>query len=95
MNTALEGLQRNQAGIQVCATNIAHMNMPEGHAQRLDTADKPMTPDNRTPDLDPDPNVDLATEVVQMKTYTVGVRANAKVISVLDRLLGELMDTLA
>ncbi len=100
MQTALGGIQRNQAGLQVTAENIANVNTDGYRSRRLDGATGQVTfaqdppPPSEGAESPPASDVDLASELVHMKTYAVGVEANAKVVAVADRLLGELMDIL-
>jgi len=103
IQTALGGILHNQRGLQVTADNIANVNTDGYRTQRLDANTGQPAPDAKSPQPRPPDwpesypynDVDLATEIVQMKAYEVGVKANAKVVSVADKLLGELMDTLA
>ena len=94
IQTALGGLRRNQAGIQVAANNIANVNTDGYQTRRLDDApNRPPTtnrPVNRTHN-----HVDLATELVHLKAYEVGFKASVKVVTTADRLLGELIDMVA
>ena len=102
LHTALAGMTRNQQGVQTAAANVANVNTDGYRTQRLDTesaqtvdADPSAERPDDWPDDRPYNDVDLAGEMVRMKTYEVGFRANAKVVAVADRMLGELMDIFA
>lgn len=103
LTTALGGIQRNQMGMQVTATNIANVNTDGYRTQRYDSAtgtvhDASRLPEERPadwPESHPYNDVDLAGEFVNMKRYEVGVLANAKVVSMTDELLGEFLDEMA
>ncbi|MBN1341067.1 MAG: hypothetical protein JXQ73_00200 [Phycisphaerae bacterium] len=103
MHTALGGMLRNQKGLEVTAQNIANVNTDGYRAQRVDGATGQVSPASDLPPERPEDwpeshpynDVDLTRELVHMKTYEIGYTANAKVVATTDRLLGELMDTLA
>lgn len=103
MNIALGGLQRNARGVQVTAENVANVNTDGFRAGRYDPASDSVTlssdvrPDAVAPGQEalPPSNVDLATELVNLKTFEIGYRASGAVFSVADRMAGELLDLLA
>lgn len=103
MATALGGIQRNEQGIQVAANNIANVNTDGYRTQRLDGPTGQVAPANPTfperpddwPDAHPYNDVDLASELVRMKTYEVGVKANVKVVAVADGIMEDLLDIFA
>ena len=98
MQSAMQGIQANQRGLDTVARNVANVNTPGYRAQRYDQASGQVEPrhDPRPPEPDrPDPppsDVDLAEELVDLKRYELGTRANARVIQVADRTLGRLLD---
>ena len=96
LDTALSGLRRHEHGIQTVANNIANVNTDGYRAQRYDVASD-STRDRYEPGdhnvNEPAPSdVDLATEIVDLKRYEVGYAANAAVVRVADHLLGTLLD---
>lgn len=93
MHTALAGIHRNQQGIQTAANNIANLTTDGYRTQR---PDHPAVPPTETAPGEPNPSdVDLATELIHLKIHAIGVKANATVIAVADRTLGDLLDLLA
>jgi flagellar hook protein FlgE len=95
MQTALGGLLRNQQGLAMTANNIANVNTDGYRAQRVERGGSEAAPAVEVAaDSQGYSDVDLAAEIVHLKTYEVGYEANARVLSVSDRLLGELMDLL-
>jgi len=102
LQTALAGMTRNQQGAQTAATNIANVNTDGYRTQRFDSAtgqtaeaDPAAERPADWPDDRPYNDVDLASEMVSLKTYEIGFRANATVVAAADRMLGELMDVFA
>ena len=93
MNSAMEGLTRNAAGVERVARNVANVNTDgyraephHGSSEARDSADSQHEP---APS-----DVDLAGEFVHLKQYEAGYRANATLVRVADRMLGELLDLL-
>ncbi len=103
LNTAVIGMGNNSRSIETIAGNVANVNTDGYRAQRYDSATRTTTPryEERPPSDDPDDvglavsDVDLATEFVDMKRHEIGYQANAAVVTVADRMLGELLDVLA
>jgi flagellar hook protein FlgE len=93
MQTALQGIHRNQQGIQTAAFNIANMNTMGYRTRRTD--DPAVPPAQGEPAEQTPSDVDLAAELVDLKIHAIGVRANATVIAIANRTLGELLDLLA
>jgi flagellar hook protein FlgE len=100
MNIALTGMSRNMRSIETAARNVANVNTDGYRAQRYDPASGTTRPryDDPVPDDGADPetllpsDVDLTTELVDIKRYEIGYRANAVVLVVADRMAGELLD---
>ncbi len=98
LQTALGGMMRNQRGIEVTANNVANVNTDGYRTQRLDSAtgrveavdDTPKPKD--WPESHPYNDVDLTREMVNLKRYEIGYKANAKVAKVADSMAGELLD---
>ncbi len=103
LNTALAGMARNQRGVEVVANNIANVNTDEFRAQHYDGAsgttgpryDEPVDKTSLESNGKPPSDVDLATELIDLKRFQVGYDANAAVIGTADRMTGELLDLLA
>lgn len=103
MNIALGGLQRNARGVQVTAENVANLNTDGYRARRYDPGSDSVTlsndvrPDAVGPDQQalPPSDVDLATELVNLKKFEIGYRASGVVFSFADRMTGELLDLFA
>ena len=100
MNIALSGLNKNAIGVHAVANNVANVNTDGFRAQRYNPSTNTTTPRydaaeapvDTSPDTRPPSDVDLATEFVDLKRYEIGYRANATVLTVADRLNGELLD---
>ncbi|MCG8405087.1 MAG: flagellar basal body protein [Phycisphaerales bacterium] len=100
INIALSGLNRNAIGVHTVANNVANVNTNGFRAQRLSTSTDTTTPRydaaeaplETASDTRPPSDVDLATEFVDLKRYEIGYRANATVLTIADRLSGELLD---
>ncbi|MFQ5422625.1 MAG: flagellar basal body protein [Phycisphaerae bacterium] len=100
LNTAIGGMRRNQRGAETVAQNIANLNTDGYRARRYDAAsDRRVNrrPDDHTPattsfDLTQHSDVDLTTELVELKQFEIGYRANAAVVAVADRMAGDLLD---
>ena len=98
-NIALTGMQHNLRSVETSARNIANVNTDGYRAQRYDPAtgttgpryDEPASTGNAQSPSD----VDLATELVEIKRHEIGYRANAVVIVAADRMMGDLLDVLA
>ncbi len=103
LDTALGGLQRNTRGVEVVAHNIANVNTDGFRSQRYDSASDSITPrfepaayrDELAADGPTPSDVDLATELVALKRYEYGYRANVAVIVTADRMMGSLLDLFA
>lgn len=103
MNIALGGLQRNARGVQVVAENVANVNTDGFRARRYDPGSDSVTlsndtpPDAAGPDQQalPPSDVDLATELVNLKKFEIGYRASGVVFSAADRMTGELLNMFA
>jgi len=102
LNTAVTGMANSLRSIETIAGNVANVNTDGYRAQRYDPATGTTRPrhEARPPNDDPDAaapptsDVDLATEFVDLKRHEIGYRANAAVVTVADRMLGELLDVL-
>ncbi len=100
LNTAVTGMANSARAIETIAGNVANVNTDGYRARRHDPATGTTTPryEERLPSDDPDAidplpsDVDLATEFVDMKRQEIGYKANAVVVTVADRMLGELLD---
>ena len=98
--TALAGVQRNLAGLNTTAQNIAQVNTDGYRAQRYDSATGTTRAKHDAPPVQspasgvPGSDVDLAGEFVDLKSYELGTRASATVITFSDRTLGTLLDIL-
>jgi len=102
MNAAITGMSNSFRGIDTAAGNIANVNTNGYRARRYDAATGTTSPRYEAPPPSDSPDavaeaasdVDLATEFVDMKRHELGYRANATVVTVADRMLGELLDVL-
>ena len=96
LNSALGGLARSTAGVNVAAHNIANLNTDGFRAQRLDSAGN-VRPRNEAPppEVADRSDVDLAEELIDMKVHEHGFKANINVLKAADRMNGELLDLLA
>ena len=98
MWAALSGMQSNQRGLEVVAHNLANTNTAGYRAQRHDPGSGQVRPRHGEVEWPPEEagpppsDVDLAEELVDLKRYELGMRANAKVIEVADDMLGRLLD---
>jgi flagellar hook protein FlgE len=100
LSTAITGMQNNLRSIETAAGNVANVNTDGYRAQRYDAATgttrpryEPRAPSNDpAADATPPSDVDLATEFIDMKRHEIGYKANAAVVTVADRMLGELLD---
>ena len=104
-STALSGLHAAGAILNTAASNVANLDSAGYKAARVDLAS---SPDGRGVDVvsitrDPSPgpldedgnelsNVDLASEMVNLKKGAILYQANAAVIKVGDQLTGTLLD---
>lgn len=101
-DVALTGMRSSVAGFTTAAQNIANVNTPGYRAQRYDsatgTAQTPSrpeaVPEEPTDEL-PESDVDLAGEIISMKMYELGFRANAATLYVADRVQKNIIDILA
>lgn len=103
-STALSGMNAAGAVVNTAASNIANMDSAEYKAGRVNLASSPWGGvDVVSISRDPSPggvdedgqelsNVDLPTEVVNLKKGTLLYKANAAVIKVGDELMGTLLD---
>ncbi len=100
LSAAIGGMQHNQRGVETVARNIANLNTDGYRAQRYDAAsdqrvnrrpDGP-TPATTSPDLTRHSDVDLTTELLELRQFEIGYRANAAVVAVADRMAGDLLD---
>ncbi len=102
LNTAIRGMSNSFRSIETIAGNVANVNTDGYRAQRYDAATGTTTPryEARPPSDDPHAvapsasDVDLATEFIDMKRHEIGYRANAVLVTVADRMLGEWLDVL-
>lgn len=98
--TALGGLNRATLGVQAVAGNVANLNTPGYRAVRVNagtgTAEYRAGAANPTPlDIEAQPSdVDLATELIDLKRHEQAYQANATLIDFENRRLGELLDLL-
>ena len=101
MQTALRAIQSHECGLAVVANNLANVNTAGYRAQRYDPGSGQVRPrhgeiERRPQQATPPPSdVDLAEELVALKRYELGVRANARVVEVADDTLGRLLDVFA
>ena len=102
LRTALLGIHRSQKGIQVAADNIANVNTDGYRSRRYDAGAD--TVEIRDPDapLESDPrgeiavnDVDLAREIIEMKTHEHALKANVTAAKIADETTGTLLDLLA
>ena len=89
-NSALGGLERSQLGLQEVAHNVARFG-----TDRRSGRNAGQSVSEPTTDVATERDVELAAEFVEAKTHQTAFRANAKVVSVADDMLGELLDVLA
>lgn len=100
LQSAIRGIQSNQRGLDTVANNVANLNTDGYRAQRYDAGSDSVSPrhDEPLPEAEGDgavpSDVELAEEIVDLKRYELGVRANAKVVQVSDRVTGTLLDIL-
>jgi flagellar hook protein FlgE len=102
LNTAVVGLSNSLRSIETIAGNVANVSTDGYRAQRYDAATGTTTyrhearPPSDAPDAvaPPASDVDLAAEFVDLKRHEIGYRANAVLVRVADRMLGELLDVL-
>lgn len=100
MNIALTGMNRNLLSMETAARNVANVNTDGYRAQRYDPAtgttrpryDDPVPDDGADPDTLLPSDVDLATELVDIKRHEIGYRTNVVVLAVADRMAGALLD---
>ena len=102
MNIALQGLGRTAQGVRIVAHNIANLDTQGYRSLRYNTGTNSTTSrHSKRPhegDLDPigevPSDVDLATELIELKRFEIGYRADGAVLVVAARLAGELLDLL-
>ncbi len=98
LNIALTGMRHNLRSVETSARNIANLNTDGYRAQRYDPASGTTRPRNDEPvstgDSESPSDVDLATELVEIKRHEIGYRANAIMIVAADRMMGDLLDVL-
>ncbi len=103
LDSALAGIQSNQLGLLVAANNIANLNTEGYRAQRHDPAtgraeprcDPPLAPPGGATLDGPASDVDLTTELIELKRHEYGFRANLHVAVIAGRMSGELLDIFA
>ena len=96
LNSALGGLARSTAGINVAAHNIANLNTDGFRAQRLDSVGNVRARrEPPPPEVADRSDVDLAEELISMKVHETSFKANINVLKAADRMNGELLDLLA
>ena len=97
---AIQGINANLRGVDAVARNVANLNTDGYRAQRYDPGTDSFEPRHEPPLSESGhpgadaSDVEPAEEFVDLMRYELGVRANAHVIRVSDRLTGELLDLL-
>jgi flagellar hook protein FlgE len=100
-NTAIQGMQVPLVRQDVTANNIANVNTPgfeQRTARQTDVAPAGVRISNITRTPNPNPGMsgtDLAEQMVNMTVDKNTFTANAKVLKVQDKMIGEVIDLLA
>ncbi|MCB9852430.1 MAG: flagellar basal body rod protein [Phycisphaerales bacterium] len=98
LGTALSGLERATLGVQAVAGNIANLNTPGYRSVRVDNGTGKVEYRSGTAVAEAAENelgssdVDVATELIELKRQQHAYEANAALIEFEDRRLGTLLD---
>jgi flagellar hook protein FlgE len=103
LDSALAGMNSSINGMAVVANNIANVATNGYRAQRYDAATQSVQPRHAdavsaspSGDGDAQPSdVDLVTEFVELRTFETGLRTNAIMAKVADRMQGTMLDIFA
>lgn len=99
--TGLAGLQQAARGVEAVASNVANVNTPGYRAVRSDNSADGVRYRNAPPDRTPSDDelntsdVELATEVINLKRHEQAYRANAVLIEAESRRIGTVLDIIA
>lgn len=96
---SLSGIRTSAQAVGVASNNIANVNTPGYKAQELQQRDLPQggveasgIRESQEAPREGGSNVDLASEVVNLKTDAIGYQANLKFLKVQDLILGATLD---
>ena len=98
LGTALSGLNRATLGVQAVASNVANLNTPGYRSVRVGggSGQVEFRDASRSAAIDASTlatsDVDLASELIELKKHEHAYRATATLIDFEDRRLGELLD---
>jgi flagellar hook protein FlgE len=101
MNTAASGMQVSLTRHEITANNVANVNTPA--YEQMSARQAEVSPQGvrisgivRTPDANPaGSGTDLAEQMTNMVVDKNTLSANAKVLKVQDRMIGEVIDLIA
>ncbi|MDP9174935.1 MAG: flagellar basal body protein [Planctomycetota bacterium] len=92
LSIAASGLQAAQAQLAVAANNIANVNTPNYHAQRVDLVELTGGGVGVSGTSSTGSGTDLATELTNLSQATLLYKANAAVLKTADQMFGSLLD---